>query len=76
MQDDPLAALRAKINNKQSNRAEEDDPMAALRAKILGRGKERHTSMVDMLAAKYGGGGNNKSKGRKKDRESSVRSLL
>ena len=56
MQDDPLAALRAKINNKQSNRAEEDDPMAALRAKILGRGKERHASMVDMLAAKYGGG--------------------
>ena len=66
MGDDPLAALRAKIKNKQSKRAEEDDPMAALRAKILGRGKERHTSMVDMLAAKYGGGGNNKSTKKRK----------
>ena len=30
--------------------------MAALRAQIMGRQKQRHTSMVDMLAEKYGGG--------------------
>ena len=50
-------------------RPDKDDPMAALRAQIMGRQKQRHTSMVDMLAEKYGGGstkgGNKKKRGRK-----------
>jgi hypothetical protein len=72
-----MDALRASIlgKNKVSTKHEDsvstdkDDPMAALRAQIMGRQKQRHTSMVDMLAEKYGGGstkgGNKKKRGRK-----------
>jgi curved DNA-binding protein CbpA len=63
----------SKNNVNDTNDEIDNDPLAALRAKILGRGKERHTSMVDMLAAKYGGGnGGSSSRSSKKKKRSNA----
>ena len=65
--DDAFAALRAQIHNNKKKREQpppidDTDPMAALRAQIFSRGQERHTSMIDMLSAKYGNGSGSKKK--------------
>ena len=74
--DDAFAALRAQIHNNKKKREQpppidDTDPMAALRAQIFSRGQERHTSMIDMLSAKYGNGNGSGSKKKRKGSSSS-----
>ena len=51
-----------KKKREQPPPIDDTDPMAALRAQIFSRGQERHTSMIDMLSAKYGNGSGSKKK--------------